>query len=669
MIIFLVFLSFYLGNAFTSSLLAFFIVAIVFLFCIYKRFKLVYFLISLGTLILGISYSFLNVSFNKSSYSGVVYIVKENYFLLNGGGERLYVYSKNHTYDLGDYLTITGEKKEITSEVLESGFDFKDYLKKKGVYKELTPKSIKVRWRNFIRINEARESLLSHFNQEERSIIGAILFSSNEESSTKSALTNLHLSRFLSSSGLYIALFAMILNYLLALFMKDKYGELITVSLLTIYMVFTFPRFSVLRIVLLLSFKWINKHLLKKKFSYLEVISIVGIFCLMINHHLALQESFFLGFFIPIIFYLIRNIFPSSKIKAYLMKALTIYVFFIPYEIAFYNKIVILSFPLQIVSTPLFMIIGVSSLLCFFKIPIYGLNKFFIFLLGGYVKVISPLSFGIVLPDFPVYLLLIYYAIYFVYLYYLGIGFHPVRRLLFISLVSMIILHAVPFGNRFTNEVNFINVGQGDCTLIRYHQKVILIDTGGLTYRDIANDNLIPYLRKKRIYHIDSVFITHYDYDHYGALENLEKEYRINHIYDYSSTYPVNFGSLSFNNYNIYGQTSNEENDKSLVLTFNICQKDFVIMGDAPRWVEKEIIKDNAFIPCDILRVGHHGSDTSTCDECLSYLNPKEAIISVGKNNRFGHPTPSVLSLLNKHQIKIRRTDIEGTISYRHYCL
>ena len=198
---------------------------------------------------------------------------------------------------------------------------------------------------------------------------------------------------------------------------------------------------------------------------------------------------------------------------------------------------------------------------------------------------------------------------------------------------------------------------------------MILIDTGGLTYRDIANDNLIPYLRKKRIYHIDSVFITHYDYDHYGALENLEKEYRINHIYDYSSSYPVNIGHLSFNNYNIYGQTSNEENDKSLVLTFNICQKDFVIMGDAPRWVEKEIIKDNAFIPCDILRVGHHGSDTSTCDEWLSYLNPKEAVISVGKNNRFGHPTPSVISLLNKHQIKIRRTDIEGTISYRHYCL
>ena len=599
----------------------------------------------------------------------MVYTVKENYFLLNSGGERLYVYAKNHSYDLGDYLSITGEKKEITSEVLESGFDFKDYLKKKGVYHELTPKSIKVKWHNFVRINEARESLLSHFNQEERSIVGAILFSNNEDSATKSTLTNLHLTRFLSSSGLYLAIFVAILNYLLSLFMKDKYGELITVSLLTIYMVFTFPRFSALRIVLILSFKWINKHLLKKKFSYLEVISIVGLFCLIMNHHLALQESFFLGFFIPIIFYLIRDIFPSSKVKSYLMKALTIYLFFIPFELAFYNKIVILSFPLQILSTPLFMLIGVTSLLCFFRIPLYTLDKLFVFLLGGYTKIISPLSFGVVMPSFPIFLVLIYYAIYLAYLYYLGIGFHPVRRILSIALISLTMLYALPIENRFINEVNFVNVGQGDCTIIRYHQKVILIDTGGLTYRDIANDNLIPYLRKKRIYRIDSVFITHYDYDHYGALANLQKEYQVNHIYDYSSSYPINIGNLTFNNYNIYEQASNEENDKSLVLSFNLCNKDFVVMGDAPKWIEKDIIKDNESIPCDILRVGHHGSDTSTCEEWLTYLKPREAVISVGKNNRFGHPSSSVISLLNKHQIKIRRTDLEGTISYRSYSL
>jgi competence protein ComEC len=80
--------------------------------------------------------------------------------------------------------------------------------------------------------------------------------------------------------------------------------------------------------------------------------------------------------------------------------------------------------------------------------------------------------------------------------------------------------------------------------------------------------------------------------------------------------------------------------------------------------VEKEIIKSVDNIPCDILRVGHHGSNTSTSEEWIKYLNPKEAVISVGKNNKYGHPDKEVISVLKKYQIKIRRTDIEGTIKY-----
>ena len=667
MIIFLIFLSFFLGNVLTYSLLAFLIVAVVFLLYVLKRFRHVYALICLGTILLGVSYSFVSFSFKKSSFSGIVYSVKENYFLLNSGGERLYVQVRKHNYDLGDYLTITGEKKEIESNTLESGFDFKDYLKKRGVTHELSVAQIEVKWHNFVRVNEARNKVLSHFNEEERSIVGGILFSTNEDSETITSLTNLHLARFLSSSGLYVSLFAVLLSYILSLFMKDKYSELITLGTVGVYTVFTFPKFSVLRVLLILSLKWINTYLLKKKFSYLEVVSIVGIFCLIMNRYLAFQDSFILGFFIPIIGYLIRDIYPSSKKKAYLCKALAIYLFFIPFEASYYNKIVILSFPLQLLSTPLFLLIGISSLLCFFKIPIYPVTKIFVFLLSGYTKLIKPLAFGILLPEFKIYLIIVYYVIYLAYLYYLAIGFHPIHRALSLLLVGISILYALPIKNRITNEVNFINVGQGDCTLIRYHQKVILIDTGGLTYRDIANDNLIPYLKKKRIYRIDSVFITHYDYDHYGALDNLKKEYKINHIYDYYSSYPVNVGNLTFNNYNTYGQGNTEENDRSLVLSFNICNKDFLIMGDAPRWVEKEIMEHNSSIPCDVLKVGHHGSDTSTSEEFLTSLNPSEAVISCGKNNRYGHPSPSVVALLNKHHILIRRTDLEGTIVYKHF--
>ena len=669
MIIFLFFIGFYLGNVLTRSIFILLLVTAIFLLFIYKRFKLIPLFISLGGVVLGFGLSFVNISYNKTTYSGFVYTAKENYFLLNSGGERLYVYSKGHTYDLGDYISVEGKKEELDFATLESGFDFKEYLNNKGVFRSLNAKHINVKWRNFIRINEARNKALSHFNKEERAIVGSILFSDGEESETSNRISNLHLSRFLSASGLYVGLFALILNYLLGLFLKDKHAELITISLLAIYMAFTIPKFSVIRVVLLLLLKWINKYPLKKKFSYLEVISLAGILCLLFDHFLAYQDSFILGFMIPIVSYLIKDIYIDNKYQAYFFKALTIYLFFIPFEIAYYHKMVIFAFPLQIISTPLFLLIGVTSLLCFFRLPIYAFDKLFIFLLRGYITGIKSLSFGPYLPNLPEIVLLIYYFIYVVYLYYLSLGFRPFERGLSIGLISIALVHAIPLNNRLTNEVSFINVGQGDCTLIREHDKVIMIDTGGLTYSDVANNNLIPYLRKKRIYKIDSVFITHYDYDHYGALENLQKEYRVDHVYDYYSSFPISVGHLTFNNYNTYGTTSNEENDRSLVLSYHILNKDFVVMGDAPSWVEKKIIKDYESIPCDILKVGHHGSDTSSCDEFITYMHPKTAIISCGKNNKFGHPSKSVVTTLNRHNIEIRRTDIEGTITYKEFAI
>ena len=142
------------------------------------------------------------------------------------------------------------------------------------------------------------------------------------------------------------------------------------------------------------------------------------------------------------------------------------------------------------------------------------------------------------------------------------------------------------------------------------------------------------------------------------------KSYKVSAIYDYNSTFPVTVGNLTFNNYNYYGR-GDEENNKSLVISFSNCNKDFVIMGDAPTYVEKEIMKNTSSIRCDVLKVGHHGSNTSTCEEWLKYLEPKEAIVSCGKNNKFGHPNKEVVTLLNKYKIKIRRTDIEGTIVYK----
>ena len=644
--------------------------AIVFLLFLFKRFSIGQFGISLFAILLGFAISFIHISYNKSSYTGIVYQAKENYVLLNSGGERLYVYVKGHDYDIGDILTIDGNKEDFAFTKLESAFDFEEYLDNKGVFHSLNAKSIKVDFRNFIRIKQRREKLLSMFDKEQRSIVGSILFSDGGDSELTSTLRELHLARFLAASGIFISVFYFILTKIFALFIKkDKIAELTSISLLLLYSVFTFPRFSVIKVMLLLVVKWINKYPLKEKFSYLSILGGVGIFCLLMNRYLVRQDSFILGFLIPIISYLTRYIGQRKKITQKLSRYLIIYLFFLPFEINYYNKIVILSLPLQVISLPLFLAIGTVSLLCFFYVPIYKIDEFLIFILEKYSLLIKPLSFGVYFPNMNDGLILAYYVLYFFFLYYASHDFVPLTRTFLIGQVTVLLLFALPIENRITKEVNFINVGQGDCTLIRDHNKVALIDTGGLTYTDIANDVLLPFLKKKRIYQIDMVFITHYDYDHYGALEDLQKSFKVNQVYDYSSSFPVKMGDIIFNNYNYYGGERTEENDKSLVLGFNVFNKDFLVMGDATTYIEKEIIKNESSVPCDILRVGHHGSNTSTCEEWIKYVTPEEAVISVGKGNRFGHPNKEVINVLNKYKIKIRRTDIEGTIVYKQCAL
>ena len=666
MIVLLIFLSFWLGLSLSSAWIALSITAFVFLLFVLKRFRLKLFIVCGLSLLIGLSISFIRISSpqTQTTYQGVVYTAKENYFLFNTKGERLYVYKKNHQYEIGDFLTIEGKKEDLSFTILESSFDFGKYLNKKGVFKALTVKSIKVYFSNPIRINERRNKLLNIFNDEEKSVIGSILFSDGEESEITSNIKELHLARFLAASGIFISAFYAGFKRLLSRFMKDKWSEIISLGILSLYTIFTFPRFTVIKIMLFLIIRWINEYPLKKKFSYLTLLSSLGIFCLMCNTFLARQDSFILGFLIPIISYLSNDIFKKNKIKHWAIRYLIIYLFFVPFEAYYYNKIVILAMPLQIVLSPLFIFIAFISLLCFFYVPIYPFLKMLIQALSAITSFIKPLSFGFYMPSFNHALVIIYFAIYLLWLIYLSKGFIPIYRSLFFLELSLLLIYAIPIHNSVTNEVNFINVGQGDCTLVRNKNKTVLIDTGGLTYMDVANDSLVPYLRKKRIYKIDAVIITHYDYDHYGALSSLAKSYRINAVYDYNSFFPVTIGNLTFNNYNYYANT-NEENDKSLVISFTNCNKDFVIMGDAPSYIEKEIIKHKESIKCDVLKVGHHGSNTSTSEEWLKYLSPSEAIVSCGKNNKFGHPNKEVVTLLNKYKIKIHRTDLEGTIVYK----
>jgi Predicted hydrolase (metallo-beta-lactamase superfamily) len=273
--------------------------------------------------------------------------------------------------------------------------------------------------------------------------------------------------------------------------------------------------------------------------------------------------------------------------------------------------------------------------------------------------------FNINIPSFSQILIIFYYVFLIMLFYFLEINFKKISKTILGVAITSFAIYIFPISNFFTFEVDFINVGQGDSTLIRYKNSCVMIDTGGILNYDLATNSLVPFLRKNRIYYIDSLILTHDDYDHIGAYESLKSSFYIKNVYRNKKDFPLNFENFIISNLNIYKSSLDDSNYNSLVLSLSIKNKTFLFMGDAPTEIENKIIRDNHDLRCDYLKVGHHGSNTSTSKNLVSLISPKEAIISCGKDNNYGHPHKETLAILNYYNVKIRRTDLEGTIRYK----
>jgi len=216
----------------------------------------------------------------------------------------------------------------------------------------------------------------------------------------------------------------------------------------------------------------------------------------------------------------------------------------------------------------------------------------------------------------------------------------------------------------FLSEVSFMNVGQGDATFIYSQGKSMLIDTGGVRHFDMAKEVLIPYFKKLSIRVLDYLVITHPDFDHDGAMASLIASFPVKKVIQ-KPFHQINLGVYVVQNYQHFLPFLEEDNERSLVLGIQFQDCRWLIMGDATYATEALIQSQYPNLTANILRIGHHGSNTSTSSEFLNQIKPKEAVISVGGGNRYGHPHQEVLARLEALNIDIRRTDIEGTIRYQ----
>ena len=233
-----------------------------------------------------------------------------------------------------------------------------------------------------------------------------------------------------------------------------------------------------------------------------------------------------------------------------------------------------------------------------------------------------------------------------------------------------------------------IDVGQGDSLLLHTKESTILIDTGGKE-SFVRNDNssnivlptIIPYLKSLGIRSLDYLILTHGDYDHMGEAINLVENFKVEKVIfncgEYNNLekelikvldkkkipYYSCIKELNINDNKLYFLQTKEydnENDNSNVIYTEINGYKFMFMGDAGLAKEKDILNKYNISDVDVLKVGHHGSKTSSSEDFIDEMNPRYSIISVGKNNRYGHPNKEVLENLNDS--KIYRTDQDGSI-------
>ena len=232
-------------------------------------------------------------------------------------------------------------------------------------------------------------------------------------------------------------------------------------------------------------------------------------------------------------------------------------------------------------------------------------------------------------------------------------------------------------------SVSFIDVGQADSVLIRNGNYNMLIDAGN----NEDGEKLVNYFKSLGIEEFTYVFATHPHEDHIGGMDDIINNFKIDNYYmsnklsttktfmdvldaldgrNLKYTVPNKGDTLKLGDANIKviypGDDKSNINDSSIVLKITYGKNSFLLTGDATSNVERKIYNED--IKSDVLKVAHHGSSYSSTDVFLDKVKPYYAVISVGKNNIYNHPSNKTLEKLNKRNIKVYRTDLDGTIVF-----
>lgn len=620
-------------------------------------------------------------------------------------GEKIIInLDEEFNVDVGTRIIAEGRILEPLGSKNRFVFNYKSYLSRNNITANmfLDKEEIEIISSGNI-IDKSRISILErieefideNLNYENSRILKSVIFGDTEYLDDKflQGVRNTGIAHVFAVSGLHIGIFIAVFTFIFKILgLNIRKCQIMTLLFLWYYgFIIGFP-ISILRALILFSVITLGNILLRKN-SPFNALSFTALILLIYNPHWLFDAGFQLSFITTINIY-IYIYYISPQIKSKNINKLL----FIPFVqmgiipiLAFnFNYISIFSFIGNLILVPIFsLLLSVSIVgivLSFLIMPLAEIV--FLFIDKGFwvFKLILDKLFifpylGIDTASPNLNFLFIYYAL---LLYTIGYNNFKIDKHIHKFITYSIVLFV--FFNLFiTNynevlEVSFLDVGQGNASYIKYKDKNILIDVGGDVYSSYnkGETELPEYIKKRGIFNINLLFISHFHEDHYCSLDEIKKVSNIENIFinGMNESLLRNFNSnieilskgdkividdnlsidILWPDKNFY---SNDENENSLVLLIKYKDKNILYTGDINKNIEEKISKNVS--KTNILLVPHHGSDTSSSEDFLAKLSPEVAIFSYG-HNFYGIPSLNVVDRYKKYGIESYSTFKDGEI-------
>ena len=577
----------------------------------------------------------------------------------------------------GDKIKVKGTLITPSKNTNQNTFNYQKYLYYKKIYYLVEATSINKIANNHNYLYTIKNILYQKIDKLKSSnYIKTLLFCDNTLSKEiKESYRINGISHLFSVSGMHINFFVSIIYlYLNKITYNKRIKYLITNIFIIIYLIL-FPSSSLLRSAVMSILYSIN-YLLKLKIKKIDILLLTLGVSLLINpfiiYDLGYIYSYTITFFLVLSSSTLKN---KNKINKIIYISLLSFLVSIPITIYNSYEINIISILLNIILVPIISIIILPLTILTYIFPILDS---ILYLFTSTLETISLFIIKITKIIFPKPSLLIIALYYIIFLLS-----YQNKKYFYLNIILLIIIYISPYLNS-NFEIVMFEVGEADCHLIKYpyNKNTILIDTGKNEYK-IKNE-VIPYLKSIGIKKIDYLIITHGDLDHMGEGINLVNNFKVEKVIFNCGPYndleqelikvldkkKIKYYScikeLNIDNNKLYFLQTKEydnENDNSNVIYSELNVYKFMFMGDAGIDKEKDILDKYNLSNVDVLKVGHHGSKTSSSKEFINVINPKYSIISVGKNNRYGHPNKEVLE--NLENSKIYRTDEDGSIMFK----